>query len=208
MCYGIRSQEILNFRITDTPSQDSSIQLGGYYIRRFEKNKIKDIAKNRQNRLRGKPFRIVIDTELSEDFFFPANNNSVNLEKVLYGSLNSGKESVYLYCTNANYSIFNAQFWHESEKLKVDSCVQLKSNKYFMLSKTDRYCYQVYYLSGKWMVGFANTPVQKQLFQKQRKDIDTSSSFKVFLLHHIMLLDEVQSAPLKLWRVVPGVLDK
>ncbi|MBC9930618.1 hypothetical protein [Chitinophaga qingshengii] len=169
--------------------------------------KVLDMEQNRKNRLTGKPFKIAIDTK-TEDFFFPANASEEDLDRVLNGLSHKNHQAIYLYCSSANYSIFNAQFLNETEKVSRDTCPGLKSIKYYILNKSDRYCYQVFYISGKWIKGLAITAVQKNVFRDKLVYIkDTSSPVSVFLLNKILDLREVQGEPLTLWRQVPGIFD-
>lgn len=152
------------------------VELSGYYIKRFEKKKIVSIGRNRQNRLYNKPYKVLIDDTQYEDCFLPDKSISINIKNELHSVFAKKRNAVYLYCNSVNYSIFNAQFCDEVEKIQADTCLGLSSNRYYTLGGTDKYCYQVFYLSGKWTKGLATTKIQKDIFKEQIKYMQDTTS--------------------------------
>ena len=184
------------------------LELKGYYVKRFEKKKIIDSERNRQNRLHNKPFKMAIDTELYESDFLPVKTDSIHLKDKLHTLFNRKGNAIYLYCNSANYAIFNAQFCEGKGEVRMDTCTSLCSNKYYILNGSDKYCYQIFYLYGKWLNALAVSPVQKTVVRKKQKYMqEAASSINVYLLNKTITAKEVNMPFMKLWKEVPSLFE-
>lgn len=187
-----------------TPCADSLTEFKGYYVRIFEKKAIADREKNRKKRLDNRPFKVLIENEMSESFFLPVGTDGIDLRKELNSLFDKKYDAIYLYCSSANYSLFDAQFCNDSGRLKMDTCQGLNSNKYYTLNSSDKYCYQVFYLMGKWLKGIAITDVQKNVFRKQAKYLNSAiPAVNVYLLKEATSVHEMTVHSMKLWKEVP-----
>jgi hypothetical protein len=200
-----------SFAQIDEKQKDSCsidiVDLNGYFVRVIKKNDIKKKEKERNKRINGKSFTVFIDGNTYDEFFIPLDTNINAINWTQLPELSSRyKNEIYLRCTSANYSIFKEQFCINKKYLGNDTCKGLVSNKYYTLkSPKNKYCYQIFYISGSWLRGIASSPTQKFIFLRQAKYLNPSvNKINVYLLYryrHVPVETEPQE--LSLWRVVP-----
>lgn len=189
---------------------DSLLGINGYYIKCFEKKNILLNDKARKNRLNNKPFNVPIDSHVFNDFFIPLKDSMLKDEEVVNEikmciKAKNDKE-IFLYCTNANYSRFISQFCDEHNLVKRTVCKGFSSSKYYIIDTSDRYCYQVFYISGEWLKGVAVTESQKKIFSKNKRYRKIpNKDMPVYLLSKEKEVRELQIDGLKLWKNSPGI---
>ncbi|GAA0560675.1 hypothetical protein [Chitinophaga japonensis] len=190
---------------------DSLMHLRGYFVRVYKKSDIEEQERNRILRVSNRPFRIKIDGNAYDEFFLPMDSaNIIELANDLTGLHVRDKEDAYLRCTSANYAIFNEHFCITGGRVKMDTCGNFSSNKYYSLKYTSKYCYQIFYISGKWLKATAEASTQKLLFPKQTKYINPEAKkINVYLLYKVdeYIPDDVKGPQLSLWKNIPAVME-
>lgn len=190
---------------------DTLFNIKGYCIRRFEKKDIllKERARNR--RINHQSFELPIDGQVFMDLFIPSKAGEPGMEDIttevsVRSMPDNEKKDIYLYSSTSDYSGFATQFCEN--KQPVDDAVRIvfSSDKYYVLDKSDQYCYQIIYISGEWVRDIATTKLQKKIFSVNRPYVSLSEgNMDIYLLTKQKEVKELVPVGFKLWKTVPGI---